>query len=217
MSYRYDEFSPGEVFHICSRGVASRDIFRHNKDRDRFRKLMLHCLSKDKIKSFSIALKFKQEFKRTAEEEGLVNILSYCLMTNHIHLLVKENAEGGISKYMQRLLNSYAKYFNMSQKRTGSLFINPFRAILVDGDEQLLHVSRYIHLNPYVAHVINGVFNYPWSSLDEYINGKKKAVCHAKLIHSLLNFSDYKEFVSDEADYARSIAETKHLLIDMDD
>jgi len=103
---------------------------------------MLHCLDKDKVRSYSIAIKFGQESKKPDDGDGLVDILGYCLMSNHIHLLLKENVVGGISKYMQRLLNSYAKFFNMSQHRTGSLFANPFKAVLVDGDDQLLHVSR---------------------------------------------------------------------------
>ena len=214
MSYRYDEFTPGEIFHICTRGVESRIIFRHDSDHHRFRSLMLHYLSAEQVISFSIALKFKQGFARTAKGEGLVDILSYCLMPNHIHLLLKENIEGGISKYMQRLLNSYAKHFNMSQDRSGSLFTNPFKAVLVDSDEQLLHVSRYIHLNPYVSHIVKDVFNYPWSSLNEYVGKVRKPICHKSLISSLINKDDYKKFVKDDAKYAKSLADIQHLLID---
>ncbi|MFH1354232.1 MAG: transposase [bacterium] len=214
MSYRYDNFAPGEIFHICTRGVESRVIFRHNSDRQRFRSLMLHYLSAEQVISFSIALKFKQDFVRTAEGEGLVDILSYCLMPNHIHLLLKENIEGGISKYMQRLLNSYAKHFNMSQGRSGSLFSNPFKAVLVDSEEQLLHVSRYIHLNPYVAHIVKNIFNYPWSSLNEYMSKVRKPICHKSLINSLLNKDDYEKFVEDDADYAKPLADIQHALID---
>lgn len=214
MGYRYDEFAPGEIFHLCSRSVESRVIFRHNTDRQRFLSLMLYYLPPEQTTSFSIAIKSKRRFIQTNEGEGLIDMLSYCLMSNHIHLLVKENIEHGISKYMQKLLNSYAKYFNMSQARSGSLFTNPFKAVLVDSDEQLLHVSRYIHLNPYVAHIIKDIFAYPWSSLNEYVKKTRRPVCHTDLIHSIINKNDYANFIKDEANYAKSLAEIKHLLID---
>jgi putative transposase len=215
MGYRYDEFAPGEIFHVFTRGVENRKIFRDDKDRERFLKLMLYCLNQEKMPSFSYTLNTKQEFMLLPEGEGLADILGYCLMTNHIHLLLKENVEGGISRYMQKLLNGYAKYFNMSQQRTGSLFVNPFRAVLVDDDGQLLHVSRYIHLNPYVADMIKDVFNYRWSSLKEYVGNKEKHLCHTTLIQSLMNPNEYRTFVNDEAGYVRSKGEMKHILIDM--
>lgn len=61
------------------------------------------------------------------------------------------------------------------------------------------------------------IFGYEWSSLDEYVGQEVRSVCHTSLIQSLLNAKEYREFVSDEADYARSLADIKHLLIDMDD
>ncbi len=178
--------------------------------------MMLHCLSREKVRSFSFALRFRQEFNLTMSSEGLVDILCYCLMSNHIHLLVKENVSSGTSRFMQKLLNGYAKYFNMNQQRTGSLFTNPFHAVLINGDEQLLHVSRYIHLNPYIAHMTDKVLSYRWSSLAEYISNSNEPTCHTNLIHSLLKPQEYKKFVVDEAEYARSIADIKHLLIDND-
>lgn len=214
MSYRYDKLAPGEIYHICTRGVENRKIYRNDKDFHRFTKLMLHCLDKKQKTSFSFALRSKQEFMPTKESEGLVDVLCYCLMSNHIHLLLKQNFKNGISRYMQKLLNSYAKFFNMSEQRVGSLFANPFKAVLVDSDEQLLHVSRYIHLNPYKAHMSNNVFDYKWSSLDEYSSTSNQNICHNKLIGSILNKNEYKKFVNDEADYARSVEDNKYVLID---
>ena len=160
MSYRYDDLAPGEIYHICTRGVERRNIFRHDSDKLRFRELLVHYLPQEGVRSYSLAKKFGYSIELTNPRAGLVDLLAYCLMDNHIHLLVHENIEGGTSQYMHRILTSYAKFFNMSQQRSGSLFLNPFRAVLVDDDEQLLHVSRYIHLNPYVAHMIKDPFSY---------------------------------------------------------
>lgn len=217
MGYRIDEFTPGEIYHIYTRGVEKRNIFRHNGDRMRFLALLLHCLPQSSIRSYSLAYKLKQEPKRTLSGEGLVDVLCYCLMTNHIHLLLRENTEHGISLYMQRVLNSYARYFNVSAERSGSLFVNPFKAVLVVSDDQFLHVGRYIHLNSYVAHLIKDPFQYRWSSLGEYISKKKDGFCHTELLHSMMKPKEYRKFVADEADYARSLADIEHLLIDGDE
>ncbi|MDP3997314.1 MAG: transposase [bacterium] len=218
MSYRYDELAPGEIYHVCTRGVEQKNIFRDNNDRERFIKLIIHCLAKDTTISFSTALKLNKDITLPTEKAGLVDLLCYCLMDNHVHLLVRENIEGGTSKYLLRLLTAYAKYFNMSEQRSGSLFVNPFHAVLIDGNEQLLHVSRYIHLNPYVAHITKNPLHYHWYSLPEYtqINKQQEPTCHTSLIHSIIKPQDYLKFVCDEADYARSLGDIKHLLVDKD-
>jgi hypothetical protein len=117
---------------------------------------------------------------------------------------------------MQRLLNAYAKFFNMSLQRSGSLFIRPFKAVLVDGDDYFLHVSRYIHLNPYVAHMNEDSLEYQWSSLRDYIQGAESKYCHTSLLRSMMGTQEYEGFVRDEANYARSLSDIQHLLIDND-
>ena len=146
--------------------------------------------------------------------KGLVDMLCYILMSNHVHLLIRQNIDGGISLYMQRLLKSYAKYFNMTQGRSGGLFVSPFKSVLIINDEQLLHVSRYIHINAFVAHMVEILADYRWSSLNEYVSEAKFNDCHTDLLHSLMSYEQYKEFVYDQADYFRSIADYQHLMLE---
>lgn len=214
MAYRVDEFAPGEIYHIFNRGVEKRNIFLDNADRLRFLELLTYSIAKENIQSYSTAKRLRRKIEPTKEGEGLVDLLCYCLMKNHFHLLVRENVEGGITAYMKRLLIGYSKYFNTKQERSGSLFIHPFKAVLVDSDDQLLHVSRYIHLNPYVAHLSNTVSNYPWSSYGEYSRKNINKICHQTLLKNIMSRKDYKNFVEDEADYARSVSDFAHLLID---
>jgi len=214
VSYRYDDLAPGEVYHIYTRGVEQRDIFRNNTDRGRFIELLVHCLPKERIVSYSLAKKFNHEIRLSKEGRGLIDLIAYCLMSNHFHLLVKENVEGGTSRYMHRLLTAYARYINISEQRSGSLFVNPFQAVLVDGDEQLLQVSRYIHLNPFKAKMITQPFDYNWSSLREHVGDTSKLTCHVSLLTSLLNPADYREFIIDQADYLQTLNEASHLLLD---
>lgn len=218
MGYRYIDFAPGEIYHVFTRGVEKRKIFLYDADRVRFLALLVHCLPQGDIQSFSVAQKLKQKTEITKEGEGLVDILCYCLMNNHVHLLLKENVEGGISAYMQRLLTSYAKYFNMRSERSGSLFVNPFKAVLVDADEQFLHVTRYIHLNPFVAHITKDPLTYQWSSLDSYLfSSNREIICHPALLREMMTQKEYRSFVLDYADYAQSLADNYHLLIDIDE
>ncbi len=214
MGYRHDKFAPGEIYHIFTRGVEKRDIFLSNLDRQRFLALLIHCLPTGEIVSFSNAQKLKQKSQFPAEGKGLVDLLCYCLMDNHLHLLLKENSEGGISLYMQRLLKSYAKYFNAKNNRSGSLFVNPFKAVLVTNDEQFLQVSRYIHLNPYVAHMIHTPFDYPWSSLGVYVTSSASVLAHSSLIKGIISVSEYKKFILDMSDYIRSLSDFQYLTID---
>ena len=216
MSYRYDDLSPGEVYHVYTRGIEKRIIFRYNTDRVRFIELLVYCLPNDRIVSYSVAKRFKHDISLTKEGDGLIDLLAYCVMSNHFHLLVKENVEGGISRYMQRVLTAYARYYNVREGRSGSLYVNPFRAVLVDGDEQLLQVSRYIHLNPFKANMIAQPFEYDWSSLREYVEDTVNRTCHVSLLSSLLKPADYRDFMIDEVDYVRSLDETYHLLLDND-
>ncbi len=217
MAYRYDDLAPGEIYHICTRGVDRKKILCDKADHERCLALLKHCLPQGAIQSYSIAKRLKSEFELAHSSEGLVDLLGYCLMDNHLHLLIKENIEGGTSLYMQRLLNSYAKYFNVRNERSGPLFTGRFKAVLVDGDEQLLQVSRYIHLNPYVAHMIKDPLGYKWSSLGDYIGTVTVKTCHTELISGIMDSGAYLSFVMDQVDYARSIEDTQHLLLDYED
>lgn len=216
MAYRVDEFAPGEIYHIFNRGVEKRDIFLTHADRLRFMELLSYCMPVKQPQSYSTAKRFHREIEGTKEGEGLIDLLCYCLMKNHFHLLVRENIEGGITAYMKRVLIGYSKYFNVKRDRSGSLFIHPFKAVLIDSDDQLLHVSRYIHLNPYVAHMADTVSEYPWSSYQEYSEKSAQKICHQTVIKDFMDVQEYKTFVENEADYARSISDFAHLLIDYD-
>jgi putative transposase len=214
MGYRVDDLAVGEVYHVFSRGVEKRDIFLNNTDRWRFINLLSHCLPAGPSKSYSIYGGGRQ--RRIKAGEGLIDLLAYCLMDNHFHLLIQENLEGGTSLYMKRLLTSYSKYFNTRLDRAGSLFVHPFKAVLVERDEQLLHVSRYIHLNPVVAGIVEDLKDYTWSSVQDYVGLRKRSFVHGGLIRSMMTADEYKTFVCDQPDYQKSVLDVGYLLVDND-
>jgi putative transposase len=154
----------------------------------------------------------------TSGTTPLVQIIAYCLLPNHFHLLLKQQKENGISKYMANLTNSYARYFNPKHKRRGPLFEGRFKAVRIETDQQLLHVNRYIHLNPYssfLTKTVEQLFSYPYSSLPQYLkNGNSDSLEKEIILDFFKTPSSYKEFLKDQADYQRQLDIIKHLTLD---
>src|SRR3989344_3358385 len=109
---------------------------------------------------FSHYLRLDNESKQKAlnslyvENKTSVDLYAFCVMSNHYHLLVKQNVDNGISNFISRLQNSYAKYLNTKLGRSGSLYLSPFSGSIIETTEQFIHVARYIHLNPLTSYVV---------------------------------------------------------------
>lgn len=138
-------------------------------------------------------------------------------MPNHFHLLLKQVAAGGISQFMRKVADGYTRYFNTKHLRIGPIFQGAFKAVHVSSDEQLLHVSRYIHLNPLVSAVVkeNNFLNYPWSSLINYIDTPSSSFINPEpILQSFKSPKKYLEFVMDQAEYGKRLEEIKHLILE---
>jgi len=148
--------------------------------------------------------------------QSLPNIVAlhcYCLMPNHFHLLVTQMMSGGISYFVGALQNSLAHYYNTLRGAKSPIFLPGFQAVHIDSDAQLMHVSRYIHLNPYtnsVVHSFAELYEYPWSSLKDYLDpGQDESMLETSLISGQLGAPNkHRQFIEDQADYQRSL----HLL-----
>lgn len=136
-------------------------------------------------------------------------------MPNHFHLLLKQNVEIGISNYVKKFQISYTRYFNTKQERDGPLLRGQFRAVRIEDENQLLHVNRYIHLNPYTSHVVNNIDDlktYTWSSLWEYLGKPGDEFCQKKgILSNFKALNNYSEFVLNHADYQKQLSKIKHL------
>lgn len=212
MPYRIIPFVSDYFYHIFNRGTEKRQIFESNRDRSRFLKTIQYYQYEGPKPRFSKF--FISNLQKFSPDRKIVEIVSYCLMPNHFHLLIKQLKEGGISEFMSKFSNSYTKYFNTKYKRVGALLQGQFKAVLVESDEQLLHLSRYIHLNPLSSFLVKNLDQYQWSSYSEYINGTK-GICSKEDVASFFKTpQDYKQFVLDQADYAQKLEIIKHQLID---
>jgi putative transposase len=153
MSERKISFSSDEFYHIFNRGVDKRKIFLSSIDYARFTALLYFCNSENAVKLHDlfpqgIPLRELENLVKFDRGESIVNIGAYCLMPNHFHLLLKEKTEGGITKFMSKLLTAYSMYFNKKHERKGKLFQGFFGAEHLNTDEYLKYIFAYIHLNP---------------------------------------------------------------------
>lgn len=132
------------------------------------------------------------------------------------HLLLQQVMDGGIITFLSRFSNSYTKYQNTKTNRVGPLLSGVFKSVHIEDDEQLVHLSRYIHLNPVVSYVIKEeeLLSYPWSSLPDYLKEDSSLVDLKPVLNLFKSAEDYKEFVVDQIDYGKKLEEIKHLTLE---
>lgn len=153
----------GGYYHLYNRGVEKREIFLDAQDYKTllyFLKQYLQPPSLEGLKPF-----------RQKSLAGEISLLAYCLMPNHFHFLVRQSAKDGITKLMNRIGTNYGMYFNKRYERVGSLFQGVYKAVLIDNEARLLHLSRYIHINPYGIEnrSFGKLVDYPYSSYGDYL------------------------------------------------
>jgi putative transposase len=190
-------FIQNGFYHVYNRGVDRRTVFFRFGHYLRFQQtirsiLLTGSAAQRLVHNQSLALNSK------------VDLLAYCLMPNHYHLLIYQKADGGITEFMQKLDTSYTKYFNLNNNRIGHLFEHAFRAKIIEADEVLLHVSRYIHLNPVIKHLVDVPQEWRWSSYQEYITPTPNPLCETgTILNYFTSPAKYREFV--ESTIARNV------------
>lgn len=213
MPYKQAVFANGEYYHIFNRGVEKRQIFLVKRDYQRFLETLIYYQNVNPPVRFSFS-QMSSAPKRSREKK-LVEIICYTLMPTHFHLLLRQVVENGITTLVSKISNSYTKFFNTKYKRVGSLFSGPFKAVRIEDDEQLLHVNRYIHLNPLIDFLIKDLRFYPYSSYLEYLSISQTKICDKEPIFShFKSISDYENFVLDREDYGRKIKQIERVLLE---
>lgn len=204
---RKTKFIQDSYYHICNRSNDERPIFLDERDYARF--LFFILFYQASIPFYNISRQISYFVKHSMfnlSTDALKKVIAmrrvelniFTIMPNHFHLLVQEKTNKGISLYLQRLQNGYAKYFNTKYKKRGHLFQGAFRAIPVETDEQLLYLSAYIHRNPReIKEWENKELKYFWSSYQDLVvkNRWDKLLRPNIILDQFPNANAYDEFV----------------------
>lgn len=149
--FRKDPFVTGEYYHIYNRGIDKRVIFKLKRDYERFMMLLYLANSKESFRIDNLVSRNKtfDDIFRLDRGEALVSIGAWCLMSNHFHLIVRQEVDGGITKFMKKLGVGYSMFFNIKYQRKGALFGGLFKSKLIGIDDNYMRqLFGYIHLNP---------------------------------------------------------------------
>lgn len=206
---RKEKPTPGEYYHVFNRGNNKQIIFQNQSDWARLLFLIIYLQSPYNFNNlsrqtsyfvkhsvFNISDKIIEEIPK----KRYVELVSFALMPNHFHLILHEIDEGGISKYMQRILNAYTKFFNTKYGINGHLFQGPYKIVRVTNNEQLLYLSTYIHRNPKeIFEWKNKEDNYTWSSYQDYVKENRwgKLLKNEIIMNQFKNKIGYHNFVKE--------------------
>lgn len=209
----------GGFYHIYNRGVEKREIFLDDRDYRVFLSyLKLYLEPRDETSLRSLLAEPDTPWKEKDKALKLlklnnfydeISLLSHCLIPNHFHLSIRQKSANGIEKFMRSLGTKYVQYFNKRYERVGPLFQGTYKAVLVESDEQLLHLSRYIHIQP-IKHSLRSLLaelrEYSYSSYGDYLGQRKTNWVHPEEIlkffktaqrTSLKDVLSYQSFVED--------------------
>ncbi|MFH1653449.1 MAG: transposase [Pseudomonadota bacterium] len=221
MGLRKEDLITEYCYHIFNKSIAKYVIFKSETDYIRFTMLLKYNIPQIRHGDFSTFLNeyalrnHTKQPRPTFDCTSLVQIKAYCIMPTHFHLLLKQLKDNGISIYMQRLLNSYAKYFNIKHTRKGPLWQSRFKNVLVETEEQYLHLTRYIHLNPTSAGLVAKPEEWIYSSYHEYISmsGSTNRICKFKETPDF-DPDTYRKFVEAGIEHQRDLAKIKKLILE---
>jgi len=179
---------PESYYHVYFRGGNRSRIFRDAADFERILQLFARYLSLEETRN-SAGLSFPNYYNK-------IELVAFCLMPNHVHLLIYQRQQGAMTEFMRSLLTSYSMYFNKRHKRSGPLFESRYKASRISDDSYLEHITRYIHLNPRQWR------DYEYSSLPYYLHQVSDEWITPNRILDL--FSDPDEYLQFVEDYEQN-------------
>ncbi len=201
MPVRKIPIAPHTIYHVYNRSISKYKVFNNHAE---FLKL---------LNSIRFFINKNQPASEIHIGQKLIDIIAYCLMPTHIHFILREYREGAIKALMGSIQKSYTQYFNFKHKRRGPLWESRFKNVMVKKDEQLLHLTRYIHLNPVTDYIVDDPADWLYSSYREYLNSEVEnySICSFEDYLSI-DSKEYSKFVTDRISYQRELSKIKHLV-----
>lgn len=197
---RNPPFVNGSYYHIYNRGVEKRVIFLNSWDYKRFLETINYYRFAPQLVKLSDFRRGKKGLKKIESQQELVRIYCYALMPNHFHFVLQQVSDNGITKFLRDVSNSYTRFFNTKYERVGSLLQGSFKARIIENEEYLLQVSKYVHRNSFPLEMWEGKV-YPYSSYGYYLSGEQHPFCETEFILSHFSKSNpalsYQSFVTE--------------------
>ncbi len=213
---RKDKFIEGGIYHIFNKSISNYGIFKDFNNSRRFLSVVGYYNNRSITKSFSqfiIRKKFNYQNIIYPTDFPYVKFLSFCIMPDHYHFLLKILVDNTLSKLMGTIENSFTRYFNIKFDRKGPLWQSAFKSVEIGSNEQLLHVSRYIHLNPTTSNLVDKPEDWHFSSYKDFITDEKILKRFIKEI-SIDDIKTYKKFVENNIEYQRELKRIRKLILE---
>ena len=221
---RKEPLAVGEVYHLMNKSIEGYTIFNSDADYSRMLRMLRFFQADVDLGKFSQFMQrqgvtdhgFESYFRELSEGSPLLlDIVAYCLMPTHIHVVARQTAEGGISRFMSKALNAYARFFNTRYRRRGPLWVGSFKSVRATTDEQLAHLTRYVHLNPTTARLVKKPEYWEWSSFQEYIDpvSVEHPLCDYQNLLGM-DANEYRRFVQEYVVDQADLVIIKSLVLD---
>jgi putative transposase len=216
---RKDVLENGFVYHVYTKSIAEFKIFNCESEFTRMIECIRYYQKEKPVIRFSHFVQLLESSKINFKErlldtkEDLIEIIAFCIMPTHIHLVLKQIKNNGISIFMSNILNSYTRYFNQRHGRKGPLWEGRFKNVIVETDEYLIHLTRYLHLNPVTAGLVERPEEWLATSYREYLSQNGNKICKYE---NILNIEKerYKNFVEDRIQYQKELAKIKSITLE---
>ncbi|OGK24916.1 hypothetical protein A3F58_04160 [Candidatus Roizmanbacteria bacterium RIFCSPHIGHO2_12_FULL_37_9b] len=216
MEGRKSYFKENSFWHLCNKSIANFGIFKDPINSQRFVEILDYYNNINSKIRYSYAIRkkiYKYQNILIPKNESIVKILSFCIMPDHYHLVIKILVDNILSKYINDIENSFTHFFNRKFDRKGPLWQTSFRSVLVKTNEQLLHVTRYVNINPTASNLVDKPEDWSFSSYKDIISQPVFLKDYLTEI-SITKPESYKKFAEDNIDYQRRLKMIKKLILE---
>ena len=195
----YKNFSKGCIYHLYNRGNNKEIVFRDEQD---YRALLFRLglvlgIENEGLNECEITKSPKSRIRIGNLKPENFKVHAFCLMPNHIHLLIEQCGDESISKLLLKMSTSFSKYINLKYKRVGHVFQDRFKSVRIETNPQLMLISSYIHMNPVKDSVVHKPEEYKWSSYNDFIVDRKNPIIHKQFLIEI--FGSIQNFISENA------------------
>ena len=219
---RKHELINNQVYHIHTKSIGRSKVFTSDAEYDRMRDMLAYYQFEESTTKFSLHKKRVGPLEGSLAahvvnanegKERIVQVIAYCLLPTHMHLVLKQLKENGISRFMADIKNSYSRYFNLNHRRKGPLWEGRFKNVLIDNAEDLAHLTRYIHRHSVHSSLSNIPEAWNYSSYHEYLCQQDYRICD---YYGIVNMSpdEYRTYTNDCIAHDKKMETTKHLVLE---